>query len=529
MRQTFVALCWLEVASAAVAMDSAGASSSSASVAEKLVVEKPKKAQLIPHEKHLWTIMSNVWMDDRFHTLAFHTLSGESWRLTSASAVKLGFNGDGHCWLKSGGSSAWLWAKCQYLALADEGKRFVQKGDDLATRTLLSEDMCSHRPCTLSVVSLVRGYGDVSISGAAFSSPAMGAFCFWNLGDVFKNFEMDNRGVASRWMLDRWNGWVSALEREYGLGSGHFRKAKPTKHLAQAQSSDAYRVLSFNSVSTHCLLALLCRWTHSGSEQAGLINNMNGRAKLGSFLESWLRDAKMNVDVFIYTSDECTWHPPLVPTGGRRVLVPVRQGLVDVRPLHIAKAGLMQQASGGWEHWFCRCWRVDSETHYMELHEFVPWLMANNGIRILRQVLWYVGTALDLHVAYLHWPGKRSVLGAHLDGDFHLLAEAQGEEDRGIKRKAGANDTWRHRDERLCEYWLTGRKYWARSDRQLSMAFDFSRVGGKNCGVMMLCSADNVGHWMPPQACCIYSAYGLLTRFRVGGPHGLHSYACRCM
>ena len=242
-----------------------------------------KRFALVPHDQHTCMVSQHVVdTDGEYHALLLNSMSGETWRITSRNAVRFGYSIDGHAWLKANGCSQWLWPHCEYLVFTDGVQRYIQRGQDAASRIPLCDDMVSHRPCELSLFGMARGYGDVSISGACFCSPAAGGSCFWNLGDVFQHFEMDERGVASRWMHDRWAGWSKQLQRDFGL-AGHLRKAKPTKALAETQGSEPQRVLNFNSVSTHGLLALFCRWTMSTSEATGRISNTNGRAKLEAF------------------------------------------------------------------------------------------------------------------------------------------------------------------------------------------------------------------------------------------------------
>ena len=259
---------------------------------------------LVPHDKHTCMVSQVCTTDGEHHALFFNSMSGETWRIASRNAVRFGYSPDGNAWLKANGCSHWFWPYCEYLVFADGAQLYIQRGQDVSSRIPLRDDMSAHRPCELSLFGMARGYGDVSIYGACFCSPVAGAFAFWNLGDVFQQFEMDTRGVACRWMHDRRAGWSKQLQREFGL-AGHLRKARPTKALAETQSSEPQRVLTFNSVSTHGFLALLCRWTLSTSEATGLIINKNGRAKLEAFLESWLQGSQVNVDVIISVEANC--------------------------------------------------------------------------------------------------------------------------------------------------------------------------------------------------------------------------------
>jgi len=242
----------------------------------------------------------------------------------------------------------------------------------------------------------------------------------------------------------------------------------------------------------------------SPSEASGLICDKGGRAKLEAFLESWLQDSQVNVDVVISVQEDREWHPPqsFPRSPGKSVVVPVRLGVADTRQLHAAKLALDSDLAEtqGKDDELIRSWCVDEEIHELRLFDLIASLMSKHAApKILKQVIWYVGTALDLQTAYLHWPGRRTFLHADESG-VHALAEPQGDDSkRGEKRKASPGDTWRDRDERLCEYWLAGRQFWHGGARQLSMAFDLSRAGGKNCGVMLLCTPGNVAHWMPPQ------------------------------
>ena len=463
------------------------------------------KLTLVPHEGYIWVVMRDVPAERGLDTLLFHTLTGESWLVSSRAALSLGFNHVGHCWLRCGSDTAWLWSLSQAKTLRLEADVFVQNGRDAGTRRVLTEDLCSHRPGRITARDIRGGYGHVDISGAIFGSPALGAFCFWDLGEIYRNFELDSRAnpSAARWMLDRWMGWEATLRNAFGMSSSHVRKARPQqRHLAKAQD-DEIRVLPYSAISTHGFLALAHRWVHSMSKKFGSITNTNGKLKLAAFLDTWLRGADVRADVVMNLDDEVKWTSPKTPStsAGKYVVVPIRMGVVDLLPLHRAKRELARETEGS--HWLCRSWAVPVQVEEVHIADLLPQLAEAGAGPIFAQLVWFVGTAVDLNMAHTAWPEKRRfVVAETLAGNsgWTLLAEPQ-EVRRSEKRKFDdvGVESWRQRDDRLYGYWTAGLKHFETAERQLSLAFDFSRVGGWPCGVLLLGTSENIAHWMPPQ------------------------------
>ena len=58
---------------------------------------KRGKPTLVPHKGHIWVVMRHVPAKRGVDTLLFHTLTGESWHVSSSAALTLGFNDVGHC------------------------------------------------------------------------------------------------------------------------------------------------------------------------------------------------------------------------------------------------------------------------------------------------------------------------------------------------------------------------------------------------------------------------------------------------
>ena len=283
-----------------------------------------------------------------------------------------------------------------------------------------------------------------------------------------------------------------------GLGSSHLLKAVPQRRHAKCEGPES-RLLPYNSVSTHALIALALRWSCAAGKAFGMISNSGARDKLSSFLDTWVRThtPPLSSDIILYLGGDASWPEYAPPLGSDAVTVKMTDGSLDLSPLHSAMAQLKVRSPGHWLVGSLRSFKSVASVHIMD---FMRHLCSNNVQPLLKQLVWFLGSFLDFHMAILSWPTTHKTL-CYADKGFQAkhIEDVALVSSRGQKRTHTVmQDSWRVRDERLYKYWMKGREHF-QGWTQLSIAFDFSRVGGRATGVMLACTADNVAHWMPPQ------------------------------
>ena len=94
----------------------------------------------------------------------------------------------------------------------------------------------------------------------------------------------------------------------------------------------------------------------------------------------------MSTDVIVFLAGDESWCPPSVPTGSSPLVIPVRDGVVDLMPLHIARQQILAQAQGTTKHWLMECWNVDVGCEEMSLSDLMPILFQDEETEIMEAI-----------------------------------------------------------------------------------------------------------------------------------------------
>eukprot|EP00959_Pyramimonas_sp_CCMP1952_P138908 2907571-Pyramimonas_sp.AAC.1 len=140
--------------------------------------------------------------------------------------------------------------------------------------------------------------------------------------------------TASRWHQNWWRWWAQSLER-LGLEDVelHLRKAPPTKHTPEEERLSSSRFLPDASASTFALVHLLARWSNPSRSGAKKKQDELDAWKsfFAGFLARFTNSAVVEWSLFLDVN--VIVRPGLPLSGYNKVRIPMRFGVVDVRPL----------------------------------------------------------------------------------------------------------------------------------------------------------------------------------------------------
>jgi hypothetical protein len=322
-----------------------------------------------------------------------------------------------------------------------------------------------------SVVPLSLGATDhkLELPCCTWGVLADGAHLWVSLPGIHRGMSLHVLATAGvpQWLYKGKQAWAKYIQ-SLGLKPTHLRWSlasaweRGAETLA-ASSGETHDCLPWAGASSHALLALALKWSGGGGKRSGALQHPEDVAAMTSLLDAliWIATAGRSLELDIFMGD-AQWEPPEPPSGRYPAKILVADGAVHLAPLRgpslpysSVVASLLQDAGPDLQM------PVGILLHRLSSH-------ASQGIWLLRQFVWQLGSGLDGKLAAASWD--------------HRL-----EDDR------------QHSDVLLARYFLASRKA-LKSCRVLHVALDASRVGNRNLMSTAAALPPNIAAWCPPQA-----------------------------
>ena len=368
-------------------------------------------------------------------------------------------------------------------------------------RQTLREFRQKHRAVSIPLSVVGRGE-PAKVDAFAFTNPTSGVYVRWSLPSLHKEFMSQAGETCSRWYQNWWQWWAKFIGT-FGVDpAGHLRKASWTKHTAdEAEEDDCTRFLPAASLSTFALIILLSRWANPSKSSKDKNSTISAswtvclQGVVGTFMSKGVLDLVMFLDAAVEL------RPSLPMNGNNMCTVRLTNGLIDMTPLVDCDEAAVVQAMA--------CVKPFRSPTQVPLFEACL-AFEQAGRRagwLFKQLVFNIACFVESAILESLEPPPAGEAGQARAPDLPdalvLAGRAQKHQMWRAARLAHKlkicpvkiND----RARRILNYFFCLRRSFS-TERTVHVAFDASRVGGRNRLLGFISRPDGLGAWLPPQA-----------------------------
>lgn len=376
---------------------------------------------------------------------------------TDCGSFELDFDDDGDGYLVwADDSTTWASQHLQLQLHRTAGKDFIAQG---GKRWWASEFFARHTLCRVGLRT-IEHRRQVNMEVSRFECSRIGVVLWWSWASVwdFAGFKFEAAWMSvSRWVLKRWTAWEKWLSETMGLQPPTLRRARPYATATDEDTRD--RVLSFQSVATPGLVALLGRMCFGDEIRGGGMTDPDNRNAASRTLRSVLQrlDHIGRIEFKIILDHKAEWRAPAPPSGSDHALAlpmvvefgrVMLAGGLEHTGVPDAARGAAAPATGVLQQWVLLVSRVSgAESGGSRIFDFLEALWP--APILCKQVLWHLSRRLDSEIAQEWRPdGQSSLMRLSVKDDVALRLTAT---EGNI-----CDETVRGQEMRLLRYWLAG-------------------------------------------------------------------------